>query len=221
MNTYNTLVVKYDGTDKDYNFLELDEKSFMKISNLKKKKDHSNIKLKRTITNLTNNRNNTEMPSYKLDDELKKEIDEIIILAYNYSPPHNNKENAKDYYPEMFTDYLEKELKEIYGKTDALKEMYNKFQKNSKKTHNIAKIAIPGGILFAAYNARTNPTIQNIGLPITISILSIAGYINDKNIAKDIKKSHNLERYKYNALENTLNRIKSKKTKITLIKSKY
>ena len=120
MNTYNTLVAVYDGTK--HNIIELDKESFQKVSDLKRNKHRSDNQLKKIIFDIEETHISL---SYKLYKELKKEIDEIIILAYNDSHPSNYSKDAKNYNQESFTDYLEKDLRKIKVNTDLLNVKYN------------------------------------------------------------------------------------------------
>ncbi len=152
MNTQKILVIDYNGTNNEHRIYDkLDNTLFKKVIDFKK-----------------NNPNNTQLKEItseppgiflsqpyhfkkKTINNLKKDIYEIIILAYDYFTNIKGNKNVKNYNPEIFIKALENEQKKTKNELD----------QNENYT--------------------------------------------------DIE----------NALENTLNRIKSKKTKITLIKSKY
>ena len=224
INKHNTLIVEYHKTDNRYVILKkLDKKSVQELNNLKKNKDTDHKELEKTISNIRgidmSYLSSNDFYSDDIYKTLKKEIDKIIIIDTNF-PNHKSNTN-KNYNPKIFTEFLRKKQKKIKVKKDTLlNETYYKLKKNLKGKAKTTRIFAGVGIVLTVYNAFTNPTIQSIGLPGAISIGSIAGYLNNKKFVDNLEKSYDLEKDRYDALENTLNNIKDKKTKITVIKLK-
>ena len=213
MNTYNTLVAVYDGTK--HNIIELDKESFQKVSDLKRNKHRSDNQLKKIIFDIEETHISL---SYKLYKELKKEIDEIIILAYNNSHPYNYNKDAKNYNSESFTEYFEKELGMIGVRADTIEETYSTLKHNLKEQAIITGATVLAGCGAIAHNIFTPTTIANFLVPIGLTMGVFINYVISKNNIEEEKQKLKTEKDKHDTVNNIINRIKNKATKLTIIK---
>ena len=91
INTYNTLVVVYNG--RNYDTIGLKKESLQKVIDFKRNNHYNNNQIKKIIDDIDEVHYSDIIEEFK---NIKKEIDEIIILAYN-SHPNNYKISKKNY----------------------------------------------------------------------------------------------------------------------------